>query len=75
MIQIPGQHVSPIKNRSSKHLFILCKHKPIERCVSYEKLNAWAANGDRNATKELARRNRRMERRGTKPASVKLPSK
>lgn len=75
MIQIPGQHVPPIKNRSSKHLFILCKHKPVERCVSYEKLQAWAASGDRAANKELARRNRRMERRGTKPASVKLPSK
>lgn len=69
MVRIPGEHAPNVKNRSSKHLIPLTKIKPIERCISYDKLTTWANGGDRAAIKELARRNRRMEKRGTKPAS------
>lgn len=59
MTQIPGQHSPTIKNRSSKQLICLTKVKPIERSVSYETLKGWAANGNREASKELARRNKK----------------
>ena len=59
MIQIPGQHVPRVKNRSSKHLILLTKNKPVERCVSQAQLEAWAKESSGLASKELARRARK----------------
>ncbi len=56
MIQIPGQHTPPVKNRSSKHLFILTKNKPAVRCVSNAVLEEWAKSNTPGVHKEIKRR-------------------
>lgn len=56
MIQIPGQHTPPVRNRSSKHLYILTKTKPIVRCVSNAVLQEWAKGNAPGVHKEIKRR-------------------
>lgn len=56
MTRTPGEHVPNIKNRSSKHLILLTKNKPVERCVSQAQLEAWVKESSGLASKELARR-------------------
>ena len=56
MIQIPGTHVPPVKNRSSKHLFILTKSTPAVKCVSNAVLQEWAKSNIPGVHKEIKRR-------------------
>lgn len=55
MIRTPGSHTPNVKNRSSKHLIPLTKHRPIVRCVSNAQLNAWNT-GDMDVSREIRRR-------------------
>ncbi len=56
MIQIPGTHVPPVKNRSSKQYYFLTKHKPVVRCVSNAVLEEWAKGTAPGVHKEIKRR-------------------
>ena len=63
MIQIPGTHVPPIKNRSSKQYYKLTKVKPAVKSMSNAHLAELAKGGDRDAMKEQNRRNKKMMKR------------
>ena len=63
MTQIPGQHVPPIKNRSSKHLIKLTKVKPAVKSMSTARVAELAKAGDRDAMRENTRRNKKMAKR------------
>ena len=56
MIQIPGQHVPPVKNRSSKHLYFLTKVTPAVKSASNAVLEEWAKGNGPGVHKELKRR-------------------
>lgn len=56
MIQIPGQHVPPVKNRSSKHLYLLTKVKPAVRSASTAMLQEWSKGNGPGVHKEIKRR-------------------
>lgn len=56
MIQIPGQHAPPVKNRSSKQHYFLTKVKPVVRCVSNAVLEEWAKGNTPGVHKEIKRR-------------------
>ena len=60
MIQIPGKHVPPVKNRSNKHLFFLTKVKPGVKSMSNEQLADLAKNGNNDAMREQTRRNKKV---------------
>jgi len=67
MTRIPGSHAPNIKNRSSKHLIILTKHKPAVKSMSNEELMKY--------TSKEAADERRRRGIGTKPgADGKLKS-
>lgn len=73
MTQVPGEHVPPIKNRSSKHLIKLTKVKPMIKSVSNERLNAMIKSGDHEASKERTRRNKKlMKRKIEVPDTLKI---
>lgn len=57
MTRTPGEHVPNIKNRSSKQLICLTKHKPIVRSLSNEAL--MKIKYDDDASKELRRREKK----------------
>lgn len=56
MIQIPGTHVPPVKNRSSKQYYFLTKIKPVVKCVSNAVLEEWAKGTAPGVHKEIKRR-------------------
>lgn len=56
MIQIPGQHVPTVKNRSSKHLYLLTKVKPAVRSASNAVLEEWGKGNGLGVHKEIKRR-------------------
>ena len=56
MIQIPGQHVPTVKNRSSKHLYLLTKVKPAVRSASNTVLEEWGKGNGLGVHKEIKRR-------------------
>lgn len=56
MIQIPGQHVPQVKNRSSKNLYFLTKIKPAVKCASNAVLEEWAKGTGAGVHKEIKRR-------------------
>lgn len=56
MIQIPGQHVPRVKNRSSKNLYFLTKIKPAVKCASNAVLEEWAKGTGAGVHKEIKRR-------------------
>lgn len=58
MTRIPGEHAPNIKNRSSKHLIPLTKHRAVERTMSYEALT-------RYNTKQVIAERKRRERINT----------
>lgn len=64
MVRLPGSHEPNNKNRSSKHLGWLTKIRPIVRCLSNEALRSFANNGNREATKELNRRDNKRQKHG-----------
>ena len=66
MVRIPGEHAPNIKNRSSKHLICLTKHRPYLRTVSNEELDKLA--GVPGAAKESKRR---INKRAKKDAKGK----
>ena len=57
MVRAPGSHPPNIKNRSSKHLICLTKHKSIYRSMSNEALAAY--NSFYEARKEIERRKKK----------------
>lgn len=56
MIQIPGQHVPTVKNRSSKHLYLLTKVKPAVKSASNAVLEEWGKGNGQGVHKEIKRR-------------------
>lgn len=60
MVRIPGDHAPNIKNRSSKHLIPLTKHKSIYRSMSADAL---ASCKDFGARKEENRRAKKREKK------------
>lgn len=69
MIRVPGSHTPNIKNRSSKHLMLLTKIRPIYRCLSNAALEEIAKNGKLAgglANKELNRRAKKRAKREAK---------
>lgn len=70
MVQTPGQHVPPINNRSSKQYIKLTKIKPVVKSMRTDRVQALAKAGDREASRELTRRNKKMAKR-----KVDVPSK
>lgn len=56
MIQTPGTHAPTISNRSSKHLFPLCKVKPSVKSMSNAALAEMTCP---EARKELSRRQKK----------------
>ena len=56
MIQIPGTHVPPIKNRSSKHLYLLTKVKPAVKSASNAALEEFGKSNALGVHKEIKRR-------------------
>lgn len=63
MRRIPGSHAPNIKNRSSKHLSVFTKFKPIVRCVNGEILQRWANANVRGASAEIKRRAEKKSKR------------
>lgn len=63
MVRAPGSHPPNIKNRSSKHLFCLTKHKSIFRSMSNEALKAYKCS---EAQDELHRREKKREKKDVK---------
>lgn len=66
MVRIPGSHSANIKNRSSKHLILLTKVKPVIRSMSNAALEE-IAKGDgkkccRVADAELERRRKNFDK-------------
>ena len=59
MRRIPGDHAPNTKNRSSKHLSMLTKIRPMVRCMSNEALSK--GNVDR-AAREIERRKKNFEK-------------
>ena len=60
MIQTPGGHKPPMKNRSSKQYFILTKCKSMYRSMSNEELNEIMNRSfNREARAEIDRRNKK----------------
>ena len=66
MRRIPGDHAPNAKNRSSKQLVGLTKHKSIYRCVSNAQLNEMVGTA---ADAEKRRRAKRREKKENKAAS------
>lgn len=66
MIQVPGQHVPRVKNRSSKHLYFLTKVKSAVKCASNSMLEEWAKGNGPGVHKEIKRR--AVKGRGSKTA-------
>ena len=62
MRRMPGTHVPNIKNRSSKHLSLFTKIKPVERSMSNEQLKDLSKKGYKPADKELTRRSNKMKK-------------
>lgn len=60
MVRIPGGHAPNIKNRSSKHLIPLTKHKSIYRSMS---MDALAGCKDFGARQEENRRAKNVKKR------------
>ncbi len=56
MIQVPGQHMPPVKNRSSKHLHFLTKVKLAVKSASNAVLEEWAKGNGLGVHKEIKRR-------------------
>ena len=56
MRRAAGSHAPNIKNRSSKHLSVFTKRKPIVRCVNNAQLEKWANLNIAGAYAELKRR-------------------
>ena len=71
MIQTPGTHVPTISNRSSKHLFPLCKMKPAVKSMSNAALAEYSCA---EARKELSRRQKKGGGSVPETASAKKPS-
>ena len=64
MVRVPGEHAPNIKNRSSKHLICLTKHRPYIRCVNNELLDKLA--GTPGAAKEARRRANKRAKKDAK---------
>lgn len=56
MIQIPGTHVPPVKNRSSKQYYFLTKVTPAVKSASNAMLEEWAKSNGPGVHKEIKRR-------------------
>lgn len=56
MTQVPGEHLPPVKNRSSKQWMCLTKRNPIVRCVSNAVLEAWSKGNTPGVHAEIKRR-------------------
>jgi hypothetical protein len=63
MVRVPGEHAPNVKNRSSKHLICMTKHRPIVRSMNNAALNAL---GSSEARAELHRRQKKREKREAK---------
>lgn len=63
MNRVYGIFAKALRNRSSKHLILIQGWKPAVRSISNAALKARVSTGDKEATAELARRNKKHEKK------------
>lgn len=66
MNRVYGLFQKDLRNRSSKDLMLIQKVKPTVRSVSNEALDRMVANGDAEAVKERARRQKKRDKKAAK---------